>query len=77
MAQIDGGQLVAREVNDRTYSLLWGMGAEEGDFACECGRTECSQQLKLTLIEYAAREDGRPLFAPGHGPRVAVNVGAL
>jgi hypothetical protein len=54
--------------NDRTFSGLWAVGSEEGSFACECGRTDCSHELELTLIEYAAREDGQPLLAPGHAP---------
>jgi hypothetical protein len=58
-------ELVVREVNDRAYSVLWGLGAEEGDFACECGQEGCEERVDLLVIEYAAR-DSRPLLAPGH-----------
>jgi hypothetical protein len=59
------GSLIVREVNDRTYSVLWGLGAEEGDFACECGSEGCEERVVLLVIEYAARDD-EPLLAPGH-----------
>lgn len=58
--------LPLREVNDRTFNALWGFGADEGDFLCECGGTDCSERLELTVIEYAARPAGQPLLAPGH-----------
>lgn len=57
-----------RAVNDRAFTTLWGFGSEEGDFACECGRTGCSERVELTVIEYAARDEGQPLLAPGHTP---------
>ena len=41
----DGIPLVVREVNDRTYNILWGLGAEDGDFACECGRNSCVERV--------------------------------
>jgi hypothetical protein len=63
----DGIPLVVREVNDRTYNILWGLGAEDGDFACECGRNSCVERVDLLVIQYAAR-DARPLLAPGHAP---------
>ena len=52
--------------NDRTFNALWVLGVEEGSFSCECGGTECGERLDLTLIEYAAREDGHALLASGH-----------
>jgi hypothetical protein len=52
--------------NDRTFNALWVLGVEEGSFACECGGTDCGERLDLTLIEYAAREDGHVLLARGH-----------
>jgi hypothetical protein len=54
-----------RDLNDRTFRVLWGLGAEEGDFVCECGRKGCDERLELLVIEYAARES-QPLLAPGH-----------
>jgi hypothetical protein len=52
--------------NDRTFNALWVLGVEEGSFACECGGAGCGEQLDLSLIEYAAREDGQMLLARGH-----------
>jgi len=52
--------------NDRTFNALWVLGVEEGSFACECGGTACGERLNLTLIEYAARDDGKGLLAHGH-----------
>jgi len=59
-----------REMNDRTYRSLRKIGAEEGDFACECGGDRCSERMERLVIEYAARDDG-PLLAPGHHEQVA------
>jgi hypothetical protein len=56
-----------REINDRTYRSLRRIGAEEGDFACECGGERCNERIELLPIQYAARDDG-PLLAPGHEP---------
>ena len=50
--------------NDRTFNALWVLGVEEGSFACECGGTDCGERLDLTLIEYAARDDGQVLPRP-------------
>jgi hypothetical protein len=52
--------------NDRTFNALWVLGVEEGSFACECGGTDCGERVDLTLIEYAARDDGKVLLARGH-----------
>ena len=52
--------------NDRTFNALWVLGVEEGSFACECGGTDCGERLVLTLIEYAARDDGQALLLRGH-----------
>lgn len=54
-----------RELNEHTYNVLWGLGAEEGDFACECGDQGCDERMGFLVIEYAAR-DSQPLLAPGH-----------
>jgi hypothetical protein len=61
--------------NDRTFNALWVLGVEEGSFACECGGTDCGERVDLTLIEYAARDDGHVLLARGHGRRSAVVFG--
>ena len=67
----DGIPLIEREVNDRTYNVLWGLGADEGDFACECGSKGCDERVELLVIEYAAH-GAQPLLAPGHAQAGAV-----
>ena len=52
--------------NDRTFNALWVLGVEEGSFTCECGGAGCGERLDLSLIEYAARDDGHVLLARGH-----------
>jgi hypothetical protein len=64
--------LLRREVNDRTFNVLRGLGSEDGDFHRECGKEGCAERLELLVIEYAAREE-EPLLAPGH-KRVAAVV---
>ena len=63
--------------NDRTFNSLWVLGVEEGSFACECGGTDCGERLELSLIEYAAREDGQVLLAPGHAQAGARPLAAV
>ena len=52
--------------NDLIFIALWVLGVGEGSFACECGGTDCGERLDLTLIEYAARDDGTVLLGRGH-----------
>ena len=54
-----------RGTNDRIYNVLWGVGAEEGNFLCECGGANCIEHVELRSIEYAARR-GQAILAPGH-----------
>jgi hypothetical protein len=68
---------LVRTVNDRWFTVLSELGAQEGVFACECGRRDCSERLELTLIEYASRAEGETLLATGHGRgSVALVTGA-
>jgi hypothetical protein len=57
---------LVRAANDRTRRSLVDMGAEDGAFLCECGNATCVTRIELTLVEYAAQEDGQALLAPGH-----------
>jgi hypothetical protein len=41
-------QRVSSTVNDRIYNALWGFGAEDGAFACECGRSSCAEEVVMT-----------------------------
>jgi hypothetical protein len=52
--------------NNRTFNALWVLGVEEGSFTCECAGAGCGERLDLSLIEYAARDDGQVLLARGH-----------
>ena len=54
-----------RATNERVYNVLWGVGAETGDFVCECGNKDCVEHVELLAIEYAARHE-QAILAPGH-----------
>ena len=42
-------------------------GEPEWEFACECGRRDCTESVFLTVDAYAALHDcGRPVLAEGH-----------
>jgi hypothetical protein len=71
MANRTSPELLLAE-NDRTFNALWVLGVEEGSFACECGGTDCGERLDLTLIEYAARDEGQVLLARAHATAGAV-----
>jgi hypothetical protein len=49
----DSKRLV-REINDRIYGVMQGLGSEDGDFLCECGSEKCGETARITLREYAA-----------------------
>jgi hypothetical protein len=57
-----------REVNERVEEISQGAGLDSIDFVCECGHTDCTQAIPLTVSEYEqVRED--PLhfaIVPGH-----------
>ena len=61
-------------MNDAIYGVLDKLGAEDGEFWCECDDMHCDQQLLLTLREYAVlREIKLRPTAPAdpanpHGP---------
>jgi hypothetical protein len=71
MGNVASSELLLAE-NDRTFNALWVLGVEQGSFACECGGTDCSERMDLSLIEYAAREGGQVLLARGHATAGAV-----
>jgi hypothetical protein len=43
-----------REVNDRIFEILSGLGSEDGEFLCECDDETCVETIQMTLSEYAA-----------------------
>jgi hypothetical protein len=54
-----------RAANDRIFESVILEGGETGYFACECGSGTCSQQIEISLVEYAASRGGR-ILSPGH-----------
>jgi hypothetical protein len=65
-----GKQSVSLMVNDRIYDALWGFGAEDGAFVCECNRSSCAEEVVMTPSKYLSlRDRGEIVTAPGHdGP---------
>ena len=60
-------QRVPLSVNDRIYNALWGFGAEDGAFVCECERSSCAEEIVMTPSEYLRlRDRGEIVTAPGH-----------
>jgi hypothetical protein len=58
---------VSQIANDRTYSVMWAIGAEGGTFVCECNRQSCSERIAMTPSEYVRlRERHEYVFANGH-----------
>jgi hypothetical protein len=60
---------IMREVNDRIFEILSGLGSEDGEFLCECDDETCVQTIQMTLSEYAALQeqgDRPPLQAAIH-----------
>ena len=58
-----------RDVNERIEETHERYGAEgPQEFLCECGTTECSERVHLTLAEYEALRANPLRFAivPGH-----------
>jgi hypothetical protein len=58
-----------REVNDRIFEILSGLGSEDGGFLCECDDETCVKTIQMTLSEYAslqARGDKPFLQAAAH-----------
>jgi hypothetical protein len=60
-------QSVSQIANDGTYNMLWGLGAVDGAFRCECNRLACTEHVLMTTSEYARlRSRDEPLYSPGH-----------
>ena len=62
-------------VNERIYNALWGFGAEDGAFACECGHSSCAEEVVMTPSAYLRlRDRGEIVTAPGHDRDLLVDV---
>ena len=60
-------QNVSWTANDHIYNELWGFGARDGAFLCEC-MDSCAVEVLMTPSEYVRMRDRRELvYAPGHG----------
>lgn len=62
----DANEAVVEQVR-AYYRRPWAAGYSESvvrSFLCECGRTDCSESVEVT-VERAAQ----PVYAPGHGRR--------
>jgi hypothetical protein len=65
-------ELLFREVNERVEEINEGLNGESYDllmvFVCECGETDCTEQIKLRRTEYEAIRANPKHFAvlPGH-----------
>ena len=59
-----------RLVNDRVFEILSELGAEDGEFLCECSDVNCIETIQLTLREYGARRarEDRPSLKLPHTP---------
>jgi len=56
--RLAGNEALFREVNERVVELASQYVVTETDsavdFTCECGRTECSETMMMTIVEYEA-----------------------
>lgn len=66
--QIAKTQGLFREVNERIAEITTSNGEAASEFLCECGRTDCTSVVELSLTEYQALRLGGEFFvaAPGH-----------
>jgi hypothetical protein len=71
-ARVAKNEVLFRGVNERVDEVkgeLQGAGGDEKiDFICECGRTDCIEQVQLTRIEYGRVRENPAQFIvkPGH-----------
>jgi hypothetical protein len=60
-------QSMSRVVNDRIYEVLFRLGAEDGEFLCECEASLCAEEVPMKLSEYVRMRDREEfVYAPGH-----------
>jgi hypothetical protein len=66
-----GHSRMMQELNRRIYAMQRQethlQDADYAEFVCECEDEECTETVRLTLREYAARPAGKALVAPSHG----------
>jgi hypothetical protein len=62
-------QQVLRVTNEEIRRVSADVGADGGEFVCECGSKECKEVIRLTVREFdafCATADGTPLIAKLH-----------
>src|SRR2546423_14656891 len=65
-------EVLFREVNERVEEINEALDGESGDsrmiFVCECGKTDCVEQIELRRTQYEAIRANPKHFAvlPGH-----------
>ncbi len=68
--RIGTNEAVFRQVNERLREVAEGFSVvvEDAEFVCECGRSECAMQIRMTVAEYEEiRSDPkRFLLVDGH-----------
>jgi hypothetical protein len=67
-AQIARNEALFREVNERVREVSEVGPRERTEFLCECGDSECTESISLTLAEYEGLRADPLLFGvkPGH-----------
>lgn len=68
--QVAANQSIFRETNENLEALnqRFSEVVPVGDFVCECGSTECTKRIGLTIAEYeeVRRHPARFAVRPGH-----------
>jgi hypothetical protein len=62
-------QQVLRVTNEEIRRVSADVGADDGEFVCECGANDCNEVIRLTVREFdafCATADGTPLIAKRH-----------
>ena len=79
--QLARNEVVFREVNERigevTDALVYGEdGTLLAEFVCECGRSDCTDKIEMTLIQYEQVRSDPTRFAVlrGHENIEAVRI---
>jgi hypothetical protein len=66
-AQTRNRQFVFREVNARIAEITITQGEPTSGFICECGQSDCTSILDLSLGDYQALREGGDFFIAARG----------
>ena len=68
--RIARNEILFREINERLKEMqeTFSVADERTDFVCECGSSECTNRIELSLPEYEALRSDATTFGvvPGH-----------